>query len=298
MTEEQRLAAFIQEQIQDATRDIWETSATRDVEISEMRRDFTHMQNNLQHEIHQLSIRLAALEARPATVVTSQSSLFSKPTEFEGKNEEFSAWLSQILTYIACNPQQFAHERTKVLFACSRIKGDVYSHVQAIAESSHTGAPLPELDNFRLFVDKLRRIFGPVDEAGDAQTKMRALSQGSRTVEEYAAQFNLLAAKTGWDQVALLSEFQRGLSSKIREAMVMHKFEDLETIIRTASEVDSKLRAIKRPAHRSSAPAAADPNAMDIGSMRASGQRQCYPLAPEEERRRGQLGLCFKCGKG
>ena len=303
-----QLAKYIQEQIAARTHDLWEVSATRDAEAAEMRANFTAMHtglqevvNKIQAEFNKLSNRLTALEQRPAAGAPPMP-IFSKPPSFDGKMDEFGVWLSQILTFIASNPQHFPlGDRSKVLFVCGYITGTAYTHIQSIAESSHTGPPAPELDDFQAFIAKLKRIFGPVDEAGEAQRRIRELTQGRRSVEEYAAQFNVLAPKTGWEMAPLVSEFNRGLSTDIKKAMIMSKFTDLETLMRTSAEVDAKLRALKAsttPLPRVHGPSSAtDPNAMEIGPMRTSVNPR-WQLSPEEQKRRQTLGLCFKCGKG
>lgn len=245
--------------------------------------------------------RLEAVEAHPPTALTP-APLYKAPSNFDGKREEFNTWLSQMLNYISLQPHLFPQgDRSKVLFTCGRMTGDAYTHIQAIAESSHTGVPAPELQNFSTFLAKLKRIFGPIDEQGEAERKIRQLTQGTRTVEEYAAQFNLIAAKTGWTTRPLVSQFYDGLAYKIKEKLVgMQPREmDYEGLVRRAAEMDAELRSLRSGStHRGGQAAlAADPNTMDLGPMRTSGGRQDQ-LSQEERERRRAAGLYYKCGKG
>ena len=70
--------------------------------------------------------------------------------------------------------------------------------------------------------------------------------------------------------------------------------------MRQVAIIDYGLRELKPGATPTRAPgassgAAQDPNAMEIGPMRADNQ---WRLTAEERARRREKGLCFKCGRG
>lgn len=307
-----RVAQYIQEEIARNTCDLWEITATRDAEMADMREEFKAIEKTfgqVQEAFSNVSIKLQAAEAKLAAIETQPvtaamaAPLYQASGQFSGKREEFNTWISQILNYINIQPQLFTQggDRTKVLFICGRMTGDAYTHIQAIVESSHTGTPAPELYDFNAFLAKLRRIFGPIDEQGDAQRKIRSMMQRNRTVEAYAAEFNLVAAKTGWPEQPLVGQFYVGLSLKICEKLVGTGVQELpyDELVRKAAAVDAELRVLRSDTpHRttSSAPAS-DPNAMDIGPMRTGGT-EGWQLAKEERERRRTAGLCYKCGKG
>jgi hypothetical protein len=59
-------------------------------------------------------------------------------------------------------------------------------------------------------------VFTPIDDKGVAKTELQTLHQGDKRIEEYIAQFTIIAACTGFTKDSVLIEyFIDGLHSKL-----------------------------------------------------------------------------------
>lgn len=69
------------------------------------------------------------------------------------------------------------------------------------------------------------------------------LQQGSRSVADYAVEFDTLAEESAWNEPALWSMFHRGLSGPVRDGLVggAHS-KDLDELIDRAIEIDNHQR--------------------------------------------------------
>lgn len=55
----------------------------------------------------------------------------------------------------------------------------------------------------------------------EATNQLLSPKQSGQLVSEYAISFRILAAETGWDQVALQGVFMRGLSDEVKEELAV-----------------------------------------------------------------------------
>jgi hypothetical protein len=136
-----------------------------------------------------------------------------------------------------------------------------------------------------------RTAFTPIDDEGVAKTELRTLRQGDTRIEEYIAQFTIIAARTGLtEDSALIEYFINGLHPKLMEHVyTMEKPPTtLEGWMRAASLFDGNWRRACAIANWNKSGSVKptpvpdyvpqmptrDPNAMDIDTIKH--------LSPEE----------------
>ena len=79
----------------------------------------------------------------------------------------------------------------------------------------HRGTPTCR--SFQTFVDKLRRVSGTGPLGAEAGRELLALSQGSRSVTDYAIDFRTMAPMSDLNQAALHDVFLWGLAGHIKD---------------------------------------------------------------------------------
>jgi len=130
--------------------------------------------------------------------------------------------------------------------------------------------------NWTKFLDALRLRFQATNDADAAQRELTTVTQGKKTVAEYAARFQQVASRTGYSDTDLMSRFKANLcdSSKmwLSVATFRNKPKDLDTLIGIATECDADMRNVKSDT-RSAPSAAVDPNAMEIDATRTQPTR-------------------------
>ncbi|KAM4705173.1 MAM and LDL-receptor class A domain-containing protein 1 [Rhinophrynus dorsalis] len=129
-----------------------------------------------------------------------------------------------------------------------------------------------------------------------------AVKQGTRTVAEYAVEFRTLSYETDWNNGALRAAFRRGLSERIKDALVNQEIpDDLEGLISSCLELDRQqierqLEKDRFRRHKSEfVPRSSPPTEtsqpsvepMDVGSV---------TKLPEEEKRRRRIRLSWAGG--
>ena len=165
----------------------------------------------------------------------------------------------------------------------------------------------PFNNDWNEFRQQFKARFESVDEAVDAKERLRKLWQGSLTVPEYAARFNELAGRTGYSGADLRDRFYDHLSDAIKDELVhtARATGTLEELVTVTADIDIRVRQrraekarqpgrtpvttstrVPAAAHITPfAPAARDPNAMEVDATRT-----------REEFNRLMRGKCYGCG--
>ncbi|KAF7776533.1 transcriptional regulator family: Zinc finger, CCHC-type [Agaricus bisporus var. burnettii] len=227
----------------------------------------------------------------------------AKPKIFSGDGKELSGFITACKIYLS-------------LKMAGRLQGDqitwILSYVQGGAAESWKENIMEMIENGEdeapsvteeLF-DSLRNNFGDADEESTAVGKLRLIEQGSKSAEEHVQEFKRIAQDSGYEGRALIEEFKRSLSGRIRKALM--ESENPPTTIRSwydrsmkldrqwrqaKAEEDYYWRGQAKPQIRTHTPnntfvrpqpQRRDPNAMDVDT--AAGPS------------RGPI-KCYKCGK-
>lgn len=171
------------------------------------------------------------------------------------------------------------------------------------------------------FISEMLRVFDHPLQGKEAGSRLLSLRQGTNSASNYAIDFRILAAKSGWDKLALQGIFRRGLSEELKDELAARDdTSSLEELISLTVRLDNRLRERRRertvrggpqrgavsswnpsdapPPHRESfttSPAAATSSSTAVSEepMLLGRTR----LTPEERQRRLRQGLCLYCGQ-
>ncbi|KAK3530862.1 hypothetical protein QTP70_003635 [Hemibagrus guttatus] len=126
------------------------------------------------------------------------------------------------------------------------------------------------------------------------------LRKGKLMVTEYAIQFRTLAAKSGWNEQALLAAYRQGLSPQVRFHLAAHKDAiGLERLIQLSIRVATRMQSCVHrsqdqlhPYNRRDRPEPVSPPEPAPEPM----QLETTHLNPAERQRRLTQSLCLYCG--
>jgi hypothetical protein len=138
------------------------------------------------------------------------------PTDFHGAQELTTKFLQEVEMYMHANAEIYNTEEKKVLFALSFMNGGVAGSWKQGKTAAYLKAG--NFGTFDKFKQTVQTAFTPIDNEGVAKTELRTLRQGDKRIEEYIAQFTIIAAHTGLtEDSALIEYFINRLHPKLME---------------------------------------------------------------------------------
>ncbi len=94
-----------------------------------------------------------------------------------------------------------------------------------------------------LFISEMRKVFHHPVSGAEVDHRLLQLTQGRRSVAEFAIEFRTLAAESEWDQRALKAAFHRALSHELKDELAYRDpAPDLESLIDVAIRLDNRIR--------------------------------------------------------
>ena len=154
------------------------------------------------------------------------------PTEFDGNRDNLENFLQDCQLYLAINEEVYNTDTKKIIFVLSFLKkGTALTWKESWAQEK-LAATTPDLGTFVDFKTELKKAFSAADTEGDARAKLRQLRQGKNPVDEYVAEFRILAGKAKMkDDNALTEYFMEGINTGI-----LQKIFASETLLTTIEE--------------------------------------------------------------
>ena len=200
-------------------------------------------------------------------------------TPFEGDQDKWDAFVTQIKLKIVEYPFYFTTDRLKVIYMLQWMQGRTMAWASSYLDQVNSSTPAPELDSWDRMLATATAAWGIHDREGCAEQKLLALTQASTktgTVSEYRSEFQQVAQVTKWNDEALSCQF-------IQNSL------DFETCwLELRSNTTGPRAANVYQSNPSSSRPIRDPNAMDVDASR---------LSQEDQDRHFKQGLCFICHK-
>jgi hypothetical protein len=259
-------------------------------------------QASIQHILERLTQRSTGHQRNPIPQPLS--------TKFKGKDEEltFDEFKSKLQTTFLRFPDSLAADTDKIHYALQSMEGTPARYF-----APYVNGDIPDedgiLSSYEAFIKAAEDIYGDKHQVDEVNHKLTRLRQnGSMT--DYIATFRSYAARSRWNEPALLARFKDGLSDEIKVMMSaqwhsMTTLRGAQTAATTAYQnlqVQQRLRTrhgLLRTPHQQQPPrrpvatpnpTPANPNTMDLDAMRVRR------ISNEEKQRRREQNLCLYCG--
>lgn len=168
------------------------------------------------------------------TVPSAPSPHLAKPETLLG---DCRAFLTQCELHFELQAAAYPTDRAKVAFVISHLTGRAESW--ATAEWSRKSVVCDSYANFTQTFTQIFQIFTPGREAARA---LVGLQQGRRGVSDYAVEFRILAAESGWNSSALCDAFLHGLSHIVKDQLISLDLPaDLDALVARTVKIDKRL---------------------------------------------------------
>uniref|UniRef100_A0A1A8LHW9 Ty3 transposon capsid-like protein domain-containing protein n=1 Tax=Nothobranchius pienaari TaxID=704102 RepID=A0A1A8LHW9_9TELE len=216
---------------------------------------------------------------------------------FGGEFDECHSFILQCkLAFERC-PTAFSTDSSRISYVVGLLRGRALRWAEA---KSHNDSFLN--GSFNDFLADFKLTFGCYESSSDIRKRLLKLSQGRKTVADLAVDFRILAARTTWNEDALIGAFTEALSDKVRDQLALcPEPSSLDYLIRLAISIDKRQRELRRHEHEPLACSAQE------RSPRPPGRHVSEPseepmqmgrtrLTPEEKQHRQRSGLYLYCG--
>ena len=234
------------------------------------------------------------------------------PKPFEGDLSLCRGFVAQCEFLFLHQASRYTSSEARVALIVSLLSGRALQWAVATLSKNPAIA-----SDYAAFLSEFRLVFDHPADGPDAASRLHSLTQGARSVADYAVEFRILAAESRWDDLALLSAFRRGLNDTIKDLILRDRPTTLAALINVALQVDDRLRERRQERARRPTPSVSNPPRVDTTSIpRLSPQtaKSSTPLVSPSDAEPMQLGrsrltpevrekrvrdrLCLYCGKG
>ncbi|KAK3527064.1 hypothetical protein QTP86_008645 [Hemibagrus guttatus] len=237
------------------------------------------------------------------TVTTSLAPLFSspmaQPAPYSGSVEDCNGFLLQCSLVLDMQAHLYPTEWSKVAFVITQLRGQALLWAESLWSQDS-----PVTQSYAGFVEHFKEVFRKPSWDSSVGEELCKLRQGKLMVTEYAIQFRTLAAKSGWNEQALLAAYRQGLSPQVRLHLAAH--EDaigLERLIQLSIRVATCMQSCvhrsqdqSHPYNRRDRPEPVSPPEPAPEPAPEPMQLETTHLNPAERQRRLTQSLCLYCG--
>lgn len=161
---------------------------------------------------------------RSGTSNTSFKVKIAQPDKFDGTRSKLDGFLVQVDLNFRMNPSGFQHDEQKIAFVSSYLSGQALQWVTPLFTKNDL-----IVSNYPSFIDAFKKRFADPDEVRKAERKLENMTQGKRSAAAYAAEFQLEASKTLWDDASKKSRFRAGLRDDVLDLILTIPKNQLET---------------------------------------------------------------------
>src|ERR1700678_1656297 len=138
------------------------------------------------------------------------------PTHFTGNRHDLDNFMQDCTLYLTLNRAVYETDEKKIIFMLSYMtEGTARAWKEAFVRDI-INSPTNDFGSLKQFTIDLKKAFEASDSEGDVRAKLRQLKQGKDSVDDYVAQFRILAGKAKMtNDKALTKYFMEGINTGI-----------------------------------------------------------------------------------
>ena len=261
----------------------------------------------LQHERENNVFICNSAHPPPATLAPQTISV-PDPECFGGNREKLCTFCSHLLMKLQGDSHRFPSDQHQLRYTIGLLTDQVFTQIEPYIKKDRI-----ELASVTELLKVLEIAFGDPDRESTAEGKLEVLRQANRKFSPYYAEFQCYTADVQWNESAKRTALTRGLSTEIKDAMVLtsdipSKFSEYATFLQRldnrikAREAEKKGRptpcttalARSTPSQSPTSPVAPVSSRMTDPMDLSEGRRG--PLSQEEKAKRIMEGCCIYCG--
>lgn len=182
--------------------------------VADLHAQVAQLTQMVEHLTTQLATHTQPTPTTSTTLTSTKQFKVASPDVFDGTLSKSESFLRQLSLYFLAKKSDFADDENKVTFALSFMKnGTAGPWADRAVERMEEGDEV--FEGWDHFKELFRASFADPDPSGTARFKMDQIRQGSRSADEYVAEFREMTSKTGYNDQAHVEKFEKGLNSAL-----------------------------------------------------------------------------------
>jgi hypothetical protein len=213
------------------------------------------------------------------------------PTPFEGDRTKWVTFVIQALVFFSHYPEYFKEEGAKCTYFLGWMQGDIVGPwAESILVTMGDKKEHEYLTDFDKLITGAATLWGPVNQEENAQKEIDRIKQES-SISKYHAKFMAHAAKSGYNEKALVRAFYKGLKESIKNLMInMEKPETLTGMLEASLNLETRI--LERIEERKFYEQSSGKNSKETNQKETSKTGR---LTEEERKKLMAEGRCFIC---
>ncbi len=210
---------------------------------------------------------------------------------FAGNRKYLKGFLAKMQLIFALHPENYESDSLKVAYVISRLYGDALNWAATLINNND-----PSLNNYSLFISRLRSVYGDYDSTFIANQKLRTIKQKQLgKISGYINEFNRYSDESNWNEEAKMDAFTAGLQNQVANR-ILEMYPGPQTLIglqTVAARIDARI-SNQRNFFSNNKPTFSNYSK----SHRNKGKQRTHrgPISNEEKERRRKENLCMYCG--
>ena len=202
----------------------------------------------MQGQLKSLSDRNEVLEQQAVAVKTTGHFKVKEPETYDGTKGGLRAFLTNMRAYLEYYRHTITSEEDKVGCTATFLTGDAKNWFEPYLRDFLSN-PVKEREDetneiftsYATFEEKISGTFGNPDEKRTASQELSRLKQRG-SASEYAARFQQIASKLGWDDEPKITMFYNGLKDNVKDEIYKQDQPDeFSEYIVLAIKIDNRL---------------------------------------------------------
>ncbi|RXN16244.1 Pol poly [Labeo rohita] len=163
---------------------------------------------------------------------------FALPNKFDGMAEQCKGFVHQVKLYFDYQQDRFESEEKRCAFLMTLLTGRALDWASAVWDAD------PQFKkSVEYFLQQIHEVFEYPAGGRDISTQIIHAKQGNRTAADYAIEFRILAAQSGWNDVSLKAIFYNSLNIDLQtELTCRRENSSFSELVNLTIKIDNLMR--------------------------------------------------------
>lgn len=178
-------------------------------------------------DITNLQQLLSSLSLNSPANPTAREPKVNDPRPFSGVNADnqgsnhLENFITQLNMVFRLQASRYPDDLSKVFYAASFMKDLAFEWVQPYIAAVGTKDEHPLVNNYSIFCQALRKMFGNITLVSEAENRVMRSKQGNKTAAEFTTEFKRYAVLTEFNEPALFWAYRNNINTSLQDELIV-----------------------------------------------------------------------------